>query len=60
LKYSVTSIIKQKVKETVNEVKEDLTKKKLAEVTSTQLSNITEDNKAQKNKQEANKNADIY
>ncbi len=60
MKYSVTSIIKQKVKETVNEVKEDLTKKKLAEVTSTQLSNITEDNKAQKNKQEANKNADIY
>ena len=75
MKYSVTTIVKQKVVEKVNEVKEELTKKKqqlianaggspfkkkLAEVTSTQFSNIAWDNKAQKNEQEANKNADIY
>ncbi len=55
MKHSVTTIVKQKVVEKVNEVKEELTKKKqqlianaggspfkkkLAEVTSTQFSNI--------------------
>ena len=63
MKHSVTTIVKQKVVEKVNEVKEDLTKKKqqliadaggkpikkkLVEVTCTQLSNIAEEIKHRK------------